>query len=53
MDKGAHLNKDGLQQIINIKASMNKGVSDLIKSTFKVNPVERLIIQTTEISDPH
>ena len=32
----AHLNKAGLQQIINIKASMNKGASDFVKSEFSL-----------------
>lgn len=49
----AHLNKAGLQQIINIKASMNKGASDFVKSEFsQIVPVEREIIKTTNIPDP-
>jgi hypothetical protein len=51
MSTGAHLSGDGLQQIINIKASINS--SDLIKSEFKINPVERSIIQSTNIPDPN
>jgi len=34
MNKGAHLNHAGLQQIANIKASLNKGISDLLLSKF-------------------
>jgi hypothetical protein len=30
MKKGAHLTTSGLQQIINIKASMNTGLSETI-----------------------
>jgi len=54
MSKGAHLTINGLQQIINIKASMNLGISNIVKSEFSViNPVERAIIKTTNIPDPH
>nr|YP_009517163.1 LAGLIDADG homing endonuclease [Blastosporella zonata]YP_009517210.1 LAGLIDADG homing endonuclease [Blastosporella zonata]AYE93086.1 LAGLIDADG homing endonuclease [Blastosporella zonata]AYE93087.1 LAGLIDADG homing endonuclease [Blastosporella zonata] len=52
-NKGAHITIDGLQQIINIKASMNLGISDTLKSEFKVKPVKRAIIQTTSIPDPN
>jgi hypothetical protein len=52
MRKKEHLSFKGLQQIINIKASMNLGLSDLIKSNFKnIKPVERPIITTNNISD--
>jgi hypothetical protein len=54
MAQGAHLTNEGLQQIINIKASLNLGISEKIKSEFNQTvPVERLIIQTTNIPDPH
>jgi hypothetical protein len=53
MNQGAHTKNDGLQQIINIKASMNLGISNKIKSEFPLTvPVERLIIQTANIPDP-
>ena len=42
ISKGVHLTPEGLQQIINFKASMNFGLSKLIKSEFSnINPVER------------
>jgi hypothetical protein len=55
MNKGAHLTINGLQQIINIRASMNTGLSEIIKSEFsnKINPVKRGIIQSNIIPDPH
>jgi len=54
MSNGAHLNHDGLQQIINIKASMNLGVSEVIKSNFNdIVPVYRPIIETGKIPDPN
>lgn len=53
MSKGAHLTINGIQQIVNIKANMNLGISDLIKSEFSaINPVERPIINSTTIFDP-
>ena len=53
-NKGAHLTLDGLQQIINLKSSMNLGISETVKSEFsKTNPVKRTIIQTTNIPDPN
>jgi hypothetical protein len=52
MFNNGHLSKDGLNQIINIKASMNLGLSDIINSEFsKVNPVERSLILTNKIPD--
>jgi hypothetical protein len=52
MNNKVHLNEDGLQQIINLRASMNLGLSDLQKSEFpNYNPVVRPIISSTEISD--
>nr|YP_010835458.1 hypothetical protein QLP32_mgp32 [Perenniporia fraxinea]WFS78691.1 hypothetical protein [Perenniporia fraxinea] len=54
MNKGAHTTVEGLQKIINIKASLNLGLSDAQKSEFnQVKPVERKIIQTTNIPDPN
>jgi len=54
MNKGAHLTINGLQQVINIRASMNTGLSEIIKSEFgnKINPVKRGIIQSNIIPDP-
>ena len=34
MSKGEHLNKNGLTKIINLKASLNKGLSDKLKIYF-------------------
>jgi len=41
MNKGAHLTANGLKQII--KASMNTGLSEIIKSDFSnnINPAKR------------
>ena len=47
-----HLSNEGLNQIINIKASMNLGLSEFLKSEFlNFSPVERPIIKTESISD--
>jgi hypothetical protein len=50
----AHLTKEGLHQIINIKASLNLGLSENLKSYFtKITLVERPLIKTTNIPDPY
>ena len=52
LNNKAHLSNQGLNQIINIKASMNLGLSDFLKSEFnKFTPVERQIIKTESIPD--
>lgn len=54
MNNGAHLTANGLQQIINIKASMNTGLSETIKSEFNnINPAKRGIIESNIIPDPN
>jgi hypothetical protein len=54
MNKGAHLIQAGLQQIVNIKASLNKGSSDFVVSKFHIiNPVKREITKTKNIPDSH
>jgi len=53
MNQGCHLSIEGLQQIINIKASINLGISENIKSEFhSIIPVTRPIIDTEQIPDP-
>ena len=52
MKNKEHLSIEGLQKIINIKASMNLGLSDILKSELsKITPVERPIIITNNIPD--
>jgi hypothetical protein len=47
-----HLTKEGLYKIINIRASMNLGLSEVLKSEFiKFNPVERPLITSKNIPD--
>jgi hypothetical protein len=54
MSKGEHLTTEGLQKIVNIKASMNLGLSDQLKGIFTdVKPVTRLEISDQKIKDPH
>jgi hypothetical protein len=49
-----HLSIEGLQNIISIKAAMNKGLSDELKSNFiNLNIVERPLIVTKNIFDPN
>jgi hypothetical protein len=54
MNNKAHLTEEGLQKIINIKASMNLGLSDILQTNFiKTEPVQRPIICTTSIVNPN
>lgn len=49
-----HLTIEGLQKIINIKASMNYGLSNLIKENFtNIIPIKRPVILTDNIPDPN
>jgi len=53
MTNKAHFSIEGIQKIINIKASMILGVSDILKSEFsKFTPVERPLILTNNIPEP-
>jgi hypothetical protein len=48
----AHLNIEGIQVILKIKASMNLGLSESIKSNFsKITPIIRPQIITKNIED--
>ena len=53
----AHLTIEGFNQIINIKASMNRGISQIIKLNWQpqhnIVPVNRPFINTDNIPDPH
>ncbi len=52
MKNKAHLTTEGLQEIINIKSSMNLGLSDELKFNFiKTVPVQRPTIKTKNIPD--
>lgn len=54
LNKGAHLSIEGLKQIVNIKASLNRGNSEFVISNFlSIEPVAREEIKTIEIPDPH
>jgi hypothetical protein len=52
--KKNHLTLEGLYQIVNIKASMKLGLSDMLKSEFKnFIPIERPKLKTANIPDPN
>jgi LAGLIDADG endonuclease len=54
MNNNAYLNIEGIHQIINIKAAMNLGLSEILRSEFKdFNQVERPLIQTETIPVPY
>ena len=52
--KKEHLVKEGLETIVAIKASMNKGISDTLKLAFiNVKAFERPNVVDINITDPH
>jgi hypothetical protein len=54
MTKKEHLSIEGLHKIINIKASMNLGLSEILKSEFNnINPIDRPIINNKNIKNPN
>lgn len=55
MNSGEHLTKEGLAKIVNIKASMSKGLSEQLKEQFlDVVPVQRPVIEISpsDVSNP-
>lgn len=53
MKKGEYLKEEGLQLIVNIRASLNLGLSEVLKAAFpNTKPVSRLLISKQEIPHP-
>jgi adenylate kinase family enzyme len=53
MKKGDHLNKEGLQSIVDIRATLNLGLSEALQTAFpKTIPVIRFLISKQEIHHP-
>jgi hypothetical protein len=50
-----HLTLEGAQEIMAIKAPMNNGLSNELKTAFlnTIIPVERPLVLDQEIKDPH
>jgi hypothetical protein len=47
-----HLTKEGLQKIVNLRATLNKGLSPELKKAFpETNPVPRPLVNNQEIKD--
>ena len=54
INRKEHLSPAGLQQIVNIRASINKGLSSNLKTEFaNTIPVQRPFIQGQMITDPN
>ena len=52
INQGKHLTKEGLAEIVSIKASMNKGLNENLKQEFdKVIPVQRPEVKLNLVSD--
>lgn len=53
MEKGEHLKKDGLLSIVKIRASLNLGLSEVLKAAFpNTIPVVRFLVSKQEIPHP-
>jgi hypothetical protein len=53
MDMKQHLTMEGLQEIVNIRATMNNGLSDKLEKAFpKTIPVKRPEVDNIEIRNP-
>jgi hypothetical protein len=49
-----HLNIEGFEKILSIKASLNLGLSDEFKIAFpKINPIVRPLVELPKIIDPY
>ena len=54
MNQKGHLTPEGLQEIVNIKASMNKGLSNDLKEAFPhTEEFPRPLVEAQKIKDPH
>jgi hypothetical protein len=54
MVKKEHLTTEGLRKIVSIKAALNLGLSEELKSAFpNTSPVPRLKVENQEIRDPN
>jgi hypothetical protein len=54
MERGEHLNKEGFQDIINIRASLNLGLSENLKTAFPhTKPVARPLVKNQQSLDPY
>jgi hypothetical protein len=54
INKNEHLTKDGITKIVNLKASLNKGLSDLLKINFPYSTkIERSKINIPTYIDPY
>jgi hypothetical protein len=54
INRKGHLTNEGLQEIINIKASMNKGLSNNLREAFPSTvDYPRPLVETLNIQDPN
>lgn len=49
-----HLTVEGIEKIVNIKATINWGLTDVLRDSFpNVKPVQRPLVDNQEIRDPN
>jgi hypothetical protein len=53
VNRGEHLTVRGLREILSVRASMNKGLTEVLKESFpEISPVPRPTVSNQEIKDP-
>ena len=54
ISQGKHLTKSGIDELVSIKASMNRGLSSALMNYFPaVIPVKRPVVESLKINDPN
>jgi hypothetical protein len=54
MNRKQHLSPEGLQEIVNLRATLNNGLTDKLKDSFpKTKPATRAEIQFAGIPNPN
>jgi len=54
INKKEHLTHEGILKIVSIKSSINKGLSDSLKSSFSgIDLVKRPLVKSPEVIDPY
>jgi len=54
IQRGDHLTLEGLQEIVNLRASLNKGLTDVLKTSFpETISVSRPLVENNVIPHPY
>lgn len=54
MSRKEHLKPEGLRKIVSLRASLNEGLTPILKESFAdITPVLRPVVEDQEVKDPH